>query len=142
MTAERRIDWSDLRQAEQRIDTRFRQDWERTSYRAAEAVDAVTLADQWRDGHRPEAREEDLADALLLLDEARQDLISHADYNELQVLDALRGRGWTWQRIGEHLQYPADVAERRARARYDRVRKLFPGYKPKREAPASVGGAR
>lgn len=137
-----RISYSDLGEAERRIDARFRPDWNKLKFDAVEAVDAVTLAVEFPNSQYPEVRVDDLADALLLLDKAREDLVRRADANELKVLDTLRAAGWTWRQIGEHLQYRPDVAAQRACDRYRRVRALFPGYQPRHETTPPVADNR
>lgn len=79
--------------------------------------------------HRPTPTEQDLADALLLVTKARDDLVRSVDLAELTVIDALRSRwGWTLERIGIHLGRPAQTARQNANNRYQRLRGAFPRF--------------
>jgi hypothetical protein len=74
--------------------------------------------------------EQDLADALLVVSPARDDLVRRVDMAELAITDALRGHGWTWDQIGTHLGRPPETARQNASSRYKRLLGLFPWFRP------------
>lgn len=104
-----------------------------------EAVSAVALALRFPDsGIRPEVTEQDLADALLLVEDARESLNLRIDGDELQLLHQLRAAGWTWERIGTHLGYPPDSARQVSSGRYRRLKKRLPSALPSMPAQTDV----
>jgi hypothetical protein len=119
--------------AQRRITERHGNPVEESDYDApmppAEAIDAVLLSelaragenDDARDHHRPD--DQDVEDALRLLGLAREVL----EYQEMQLIDMARSRGWTWDRIGVAL----GIGDRRkAQQRYRRLRERTPDYTP------------
>jgi hypothetical protein len=77
---------------------------------------------------RPAPTEQDLADALLLVTTACEDLIRRANMAELAITEGLRGHGWTWDQIGTHLGRPPGTARQNASSRYKRLREWFPWF--------------
>ena len=87
----------------------------------------------------PVATEQDITDALLIAEQAREETAMQLDYGELELFDTLRAAGWTWERIGEHLGYGPGGARQGARGRYERLRRRRPGYQPREgTGPASA----
>lgn len=74
--------------------------------------------------------DQDLADALLVVSLARDDLVRRVDMAELVITAALRGHGWTWDQIGTHLGRPPETARQNASSRYKRLLDWFPWFRP------------
>lgn len=95
-------------------------------------VDALTLVYRAQLGQSPAGdtpTQQDLADALLLVTTARDDLVRRVDLAELTITDALRGH-WTWEQIGIHLGRPTETARQNASSRFQRLLPRFPGFRP------------
>lgn len=80
------------------------------------------------------ATDQDVANAAILLDEAREDVLRNLDYTELLILDGLTARGWTNKQIGEHLGYNPQNAAAQAANRIKRLHRKFPSF----ERPATT----
>lgn len=93
-------------------------------YLAATPLEAVMLVAKALHDAEEGVTGQDLDDAILLLDRARDDL----DHHELELVDAARLRhGRTWEQIAT----AAGEGDRRtAQTRYSRLRERTPGYTP------------
>ena len=97
-----------------------------------DAVNLVSLAARGPSDERPDPTEQDLADALLLVTAAREELIRHIELVELTLTEALRAQpGWTWDRIGSLRGYPQASARQATSSRYQKLRRRFPTFSPR-----------
>lgn len=103
-----------------------------------EAVEQVCLAIAYPDSpaRRPDVTEQDVADTLLQVEEARENAEQRLDYNELLLLDRLRAAGWSWDRIAEHRGMRT---RQHAYGRWTHLREKCPSYKPVSDGPSWFG---
>lgn len=102
-----------------------------------QAVTAVTDGMESRYLTSEPSTDEDIADAALLLDEAREQTMSRLDHQELTILDGLQVLGWTNQKIGEHLGYDKRTAAAQVGGRIKRLRKRLPSFERPERKPAA-----
>lgn len=123
--------FEEIRGARQRLTDQFGTDRRYTGVPMIpeDAVREVTLALTFLDS-RPAVRIDDLADAVVLLDEAMEEAVYSAQHRELEILDTLHSAGWSWQQIGEHLGYAPPTAAAQAASRVKRLQRRFPSYEP------------
>jgi hypothetical protein len=88
-----------------------------------DAVNLVSLVARLPSDERPALTDQDLADALLLVGAAREDVIRRVELVELTLTEALRAQpGWTWERIGALRGYPPASARQATSSRYQKLR--------------------
>lgn len=95
-----------------------------------EVADAATTTNEVSRHHLevPLPTVADLDDALSLVADARNKAMLYLNIAELDLVEAARFAGQSWQWIGERLGYATSSAERSAKARHQALRAKFPGH--------------